>query len=188
MAEDRTTAPAPRAAPDEVWARVREDYLAGTAAADCCRLHGVGRTALHERAAREGWRRRDQPWVSPARLDPWDEGVALEERIGGDLDQLDYCELQAVAIARMMRAVLRGDAAGALRWHRVGRIMDAGQAEIDALMDREAATRRNLAGQRELDDYLRERAEARAAARDDPDSADSADCVFESGPPAPTDL
>ena len=174
--------------PDEVWARVREDYLAGTSAADCCRIHGVGRTALHDRAAREGWRRRDQPWTSPARLDPWDEGVALEERIGGDLDQLDYCQLSGVANARMMRAVLRGDAAAVLRWHRVERIMDAAQAGIDAAEAREAATRRNLEGQRELDDYLAERAEARAIACDDPDSADSADCVFESGPSSAHDL
>jgi hypothetical protein len=42
--------------------------------------HGVGRTALRTRAAREGWRRLDQPWTPPTRLDPWDEGRALEDR------------------------------------------------------------------------------------------------------------
>ena len=190
MPEDRTTIPAPRSAPDAVWEAVRDDYLAGTSAVDCCRTHGVGRTALRDRAAREGWRRRDQVWL-PARLDPGDPGVALEERIGGDLDQIDYAELSGVAVQRMMRAVLRGDAAAALRWRRVELVMDAKQAEVDAFLALDDASVRNRREQIELEDWLRDRAEAQGWIAPDPDSPDSPDSVFESGsqprPPAPTD-
>ena len=58
------SAPAPvnglRSAPDEVWTQVRDDYLGGISAPECCRRHGVGLTALRKRAANEGWRRADQ--------------------------------------------------------------------------------------------------------------------------------
>jgi len=118
-----------RSAPDEVWAQVREDYLAGISAPECCRRHGVGLTALRKRAAREGWRRADQPWTPPLRLDPWDEGVLLEERIDGDLDKVEMHELEWVADRRMMRAVLRGDAVEALRWRRVRFVLDADARE-----------------------------------------------------------
>ena len=117
------------AAPQAVWAQVREDYLAGRSASECCQLHGVGLTALRSRAAREGWRRSDQPWTPPARLDPWDEGVELEERTHGDLDRVAFGDLSWVATRRMMRAVMRGDAMEALRWRRVRLVMDAEEAE-----------------------------------------------------------
>ena len=40
-------------APDEVWAAVRVDYLAGLSAPEACRRYGVGLTAMRMRAARE---------------------------------------------------------------------------------------------------------------------------------------
>ena len=46
-----------RSAPDEVWGRVREDYLSGLPGIEVCRRHGVGLTAMRNRATREGWRR-----------------------------------------------------------------------------------------------------------------------------------
>ena len=119
-----------RAAPDEVWAQVREDYLAGVSAPECCRRHGVGLTALRKRAAGEGWRRADQPWTPPTRLDPWDEGVLLDEHVGGDLDKVELYELEWVADRRMMRAVLRGDAVEALRWRRVRHVLGADAREL----------------------------------------------------------
>lgn len=184
----------PKTAPDEVWDQVREAYLSGVPAAECCRRFGVGRTALRDRAARDSWRRRDQVWHPPQSLEPWDEGRDLEQSVGGDLDQLDFSELAYVAIRRMMRAVLRGDAAGVMRWRRVRLIMDAEQAEVDAAVEADEASVWSLAMQREKHDLTR-RAAAKAAAAaphypraaDHPDHPDHPDTVFESGraPPAP---
>ncbi|HEY1224625.1 MAG TPA: hypothetical protein VGE54_05295 [Brevundimonas sp.] len=123
-----------RSAPDAVWDAVRADYLAGTSAPECARRHGVGVRALRKRAARQGWRRMDQPWSPPNRLDAEDEGVALEQDVDGDLDRIDYAQLGYVANCRMMRAVLRGDAVAALRWRRVSQAMEAEQAEIDRMI------------------------------------------------------
>jgi hypothetical protein len=129
-----TPANGQRPAPEEIWAQVREDYLAGTSAPECCRRHGVGLTALRKRAASEGWRRADQPWAPPARLDPWDEGAMLEDRVAGDLDKVELRELGWIADRRMMRAVLRGDAAEALRWRRVRTAIEADADEIERLV------------------------------------------------------
>ena len=125
------TRPRPRrAAPDALWRAVRADYLAGLPAHECCRRHGVTMAALRGRAARHRWRRIDQPWTPPNILDPSDEGVQLEQRSEGDLDRIDTCELVFVAHRRMQRCVLRGDAAGALRWQRVGKALEAEEAEM----------------------------------------------------------
>lgn len=107
-----------RTAPDEVWAQVRGDYLSGLSAPACCRKHGVGLSALRDRAAKEGWRRADQPWRSPG-LDPDDEGALLEERVDGDLRRICLKELRFVCERRAMRAILRGDGVEALRWRRL---------------------------------------------------------------------
>lgn len=128
-----------RAAPDEVWAQVRQDYLAGISAPECCRRHGVGLTALRKRAASEGWRRADQPWTPPLRLDPWDEGLLLEDRVAGDLDKVELHELEWIADRRMMRAVLRGDAVEALRWRRVRAVLEADAREMERLIAEDEA-------------------------------------------------
>lgn len=132
-----------RSAPDEVWAAVRDDYLAGVSAPECCRRHGVGLSSLRLRAGREGWRRADQPWTPPrisqGALDPWDEGRALEDRVGGDLDRVDCRELAWIAHRRMQRAILRGEASEALRWRRVREIMDAETADLDHFLEAEEA-------------------------------------------------
>jgi len=140
MQDDQAT-PSPRGmpgAPDDVWAAVRADYLAGLSATACARKHGVGASTLHARAAAEGWRRADQPWAPPRnRLDPDDEGVALEDQHQGDLDRIGPGDLAWVAERRMMRAVLRGDATEALRWARVHRIMDERHAELDRWIEQD---------------------------------------------------
>lgn len=133
-------------APDEVWVTVREAYLAGMSAPECCRRHGVGLTALRVRAAREGWRRADQPWTPRNQMDPWDEGVELEASLDGDLDRVEMRDLSWVAHRRMMRAVLRGDAVDALRWRRVREAMDAEEAEMERLTEQEEAIRRMQGG------------------------------------------
>jgi hypothetical protein len=141
----------PRSAPEEVWARVREDYLAGVPAAEACRRHGVGLTAMRNRAAREGWRRADQPWTPPNRLDPEDEGRWLEESVDGDLDRIELSQLAFVASCRMMRAVMRGHAAEALRWRRVRLMLLEEEAELERLMAQDEAVWRMIRGARRAD-------------------------------------
>lgn len=164
-----------RPAPEAVWAEVRAAYLAGLSAPECCRRHGVGLSALRARAAAEGWRRADQPWIPPHRLDPWDEGLELEESVGGDLDRIPFRELVFVAERRMMRAVLRGQAAEALRWRRVRQAMDEDEAEVRRFMEEDAV----------LTARLRQRAEADASdasdgsyASDGSDGSDASDGIF----------
>lgn len=145
MSETATAPSAARFAPDEVWDQVREAYLGGLSAPACCRTFGVGLTALRNRAARDGWRRADMPWQPPfTHLDPEDEGVQLEEDIGGDLDLLRPFMLSRVAERRMMRAVLRGEATEVLRWHRVYQAMEALQLQEDRELACEDALRARM--------------------------------------------
>ncbi|WP_125255596.1 hypothetical protein [Brevundimonas fluminis] len=153
----------PRIAPDAVWAQARADYLAGLSAPQVCRRHGVGLSTLRDRAAREGWRRVDQPWTPPDRLDPDDEGRALELSVDGDLDRVDPRQLSWVAARRMMRAAMRGDAVEALRWRRVRLAMDAEEAELARFLAAEDQAGRRIHG------------------APDPDSPDCPDPVFPSG-------
>lgn len=156
------------APPDAAWQAAREEYLAGFSGPQVCRRHGLSLTALRRRARAEGWRRADQAWTTPSRLDPgadaWDEGAALEEAVGGNLDAIDFRELAWVANQRMMRAVLRGDATGALRWRKVRDVMDAEQATVDqeTRLDEALAFTRAEAAERPL--MLAEAAKARRAA------------------------
>ncbi len=167
MDEDTSTGRGVASAPDAVWEAVRADYLSGRSATECCRRHGVGLTSLRNRAAREGWRRADQPWAPPDRLDPWDEGVELDQKVGGDLDRVELYELSYVAHRRMMRAVMRGDAMEALRWRRVRQAMDEEEAEIQRECERQDA---------EIWRRLNTANEAREV-----DGLDGLDGVFESG-------
>ncbi len=153
-------------APEEVWAAVRADYLAGMSAPEACRRYGVGLSAMRARAAREGWRRADQPWTPRSRLDPDDEGAELEARVGGDLDKVDLEELVWVAHRRMLRAVMRGDAVEALRWRRVHTAMADEQAELDRFIEQEEAIRYMQSGVQYPDAV---------------DSSDASDGVFQSG-------
>ena len=119
-----------------------------------------------------GWRRIDQPWTPGNALDPSDEGVQLEQRSEGDLDRIDTCELIFVAHRRMLRAVLRGDAAGALRWRRVGQALEAEEAEMRRyLCQQEALNSARLAEEADGADWLRRTPGLLPAA--DVDSADS---------------
>jgi len=167
-----------RAAPAEVWHAVRADYMAGLPAHECCRRHGVTMAALRSRASRNGWRRIDRPWTPPNGLDPSDEGVQLEQRSEGDLDRIDTCELIFVAHRRMQRCVLRGDSAGALRWQRVGRALEAEEAEMRRyLCQEEALNSMRIAEEADGGVWLRPTPGLRAAAAG-ADSADSAIANF----------
>lgn len=166
--DDQATNTGRQVVPEEVWETVKADYLAGLSGPDCCRRHGVSLSALRNRAAREGWRRSDQPWIPPQSLDPWDEGRILEERICGNLDLIEWGELSGVAEGRMMRAVLRGDSAEFVRWHKVAEIIDVREAEL-----------RRRAEEEEVRKYqIRQRARDIEAEEAEPDSWDYLDSEF----------
>ncbi len=137
----------PCGAPDAVWEAARDDYLAGMSGPEVCRRHGLRIGALRARAARDGWRRADQPWVPlTAEPDPFDEGAELAASVQGDIDQIGYSQLAWVCQRRMMRAVLRGEAGAALRWARVRQMLETEDAEVErwiAEEDAEAIRRRN---------------------------------------------
>ena len=160
MADGAMTGAGRQAAPDDVWEAVRADYLSGLSGPECCRRHGVNLSGLRLRAGREGWRRRDQPWTPPSRLDPYDEGLELEEAVGGDLNRIEAGELSWIARARVMRAVLRGDALAALRWRRVEAMLEADDEELRRWSEEEAFR------------VVRRRAAADAADTSTDDSAD----------------
>ncbi len=180
-----TTRPPPRRgsrfAPDGVWAAVRRDYLGGMSAVECCLRHGVRMGTLRHRAARHGWRRVDLPWVPPARLDPQDEGVQLEEQSGGDLDRIEMRELSFVAHRRMMRAALRGDAAEALRWRRVRLAMDEEEEEVQRFVCREDF----LLAERQVPEPARPAAGPGSDGSDDSDDSDPVFRPIAPGPPRP---
>lgn len=186
-----------RTAPDPVWDQIRADYLAGWSAPACARRHGVGLSTLRKRAAEEKWRREDQPWTTPRGLDRDDEGLELEERFNGDLERIPIAELTVVAFQRMMRAVLHGNAAEALRWRRVRMALDAEDARLQQIHERIDAARLKVASRRtrEFCDTIMQGVRAGYAAMaaetnppapiDDVDGIDGIDGVFSPSPSAP---
>ena len=175
--------PAPtgrRTAPDEVWARVRQDYLDGLSAPVCCQRHGVGLTALRQRAAAEGWRRVDQPWTPPEDLRaPDDPGVEIERTVDGYLEDIGLGQLSWVAEHRTMLAILRGDSREALRWRRVRVELDLDEAECF----RRRAHEDNIAEERAR--ILADREERRATETTDAVDPDASDGVFSPPPFGP---
>lgn len=93
---------------DDTWQAIRTDYLAGDPAQVVAERYGVGLSTLRARAAREHWRRRDQPDPEPFSLD---EGAPAP-----DLDTLSRH-----ALARMDLAIRKGRAAEAASWMRTWR-------------------------------------------------------------------
>ncbi|WP_426036031.1 hypothetical protein [Brevundimonas sp. DC300-4] len=166
--DDQATNTGRQVVPEEVWETVKADYLAGLSGPDCCRRHGVSLSALRNRAAREGWRRSDQPWIPPQSLDPWDEGRILEERICGNLDLIEWGELSGVAEGRMMRAVLRGDSAEFMRWHKVAEIIEVREAELRRWAEEEEVRKF----------HIRQRARDIEAEEAEPDSRNYLDSEF----------
>ena len=131
----QTETPSGRAAhPPEVWAAAKADYLAGLSGAEVCAKHGLGLSSLRRHALDEGCRRVDQT----AGRD-FDEDDELSARVDGNLERIEYRELAFVAHRRMMRAVLRGAAAEALRWKRVADLMDAEQDDLDRWLEQDEA-------------------------------------------------
>jgi len=99
---------------DEVWDRARRDFLAGDTAASVCDRYDLRLGTFKHRAAREGWRRSDQP-------DP--EPVDLEAEAANGLP--DYVQMAAHALIRSDRALRRGRAPEAAAWLRLHQRLSA---------------------------------------------------------------
>jgi hypothetical protein len=93
---------------DAVWAEAREAFLAGETAQAVCDRYDLNLHTFKTRAAREGWRRSDQP--DPEPFDPETEPPVED----GDLEAL-----AGQALIRARRAVGAGQSAEAARWLRV---------------------------------------------------------------------
>ena len=99
----------------ETWERAREDYAAGLSAAAVCDRYDIGRSAFHERARREGWRRADLP-------DPEPLDLAAVRR--------DPLELADMTYGRAAMAIEGGRALEAHRWLKLTDAMIAVAREL----------------------------------------------------------
>jgi hypothetical protein len=111
-----------RIRPPEVWARARDEYLAGLAAETVCRRHELGLSAFRCRARKYGWRRRDQPNAAP---DVQDLMI---------YDDLSIYEEVETARLRFVQALERGKPMEAVRWRRLWKEMKAESDAMDAVL------------------------------------------------------
>ncbi|CAN5283080.1 hypothetical protein BH10PSE1_BH10PSE1_34980 [soil metagenome] len=113
---------------DETWDRARDAYLAGEPAESVCSRFDLTLRTFRARAAEGGWRRSDQPDPEPFEIDA-----------DADLDDyVDDAELRRLARFRMALAARRGLVGEALRWARLGEMIDR-QAQVEARRKRELA-------------------------------------------------
>lgn len=109
-------APTPAAAPppreDGLWARVRDDYLAGMSGPEVCERYGVKASTLRYHAQKEGWRRLDQPEPDPP-------VVEEEEPEDENAEPAAAEDLAKRAWRRATKAVLDGKLQAARGWTRL---------------------------------------------------------------------
>ncbi|CAN5352345.1 hypothetical protein BH10PSE1_BH10PSE1_19720 [soil metagenome] len=113
---------------EETWDRARDAYLAGETAESVCSRFDLGLRTFYDRARTGGWRRSDQPDPQPFEID---EDALLD-------DEIDDAELRRLARCRMALAARRGLVGEALRWARLGEMIDR-QAQAEARRQRELA-------------------------------------------------
>ena len=89
-----------------VWDQARLEYIDGQSSTDICRRYGLSRSTFHARAAREGWRRRDQP----ART------VTPYIAVTGDIDEASFFDLSEMAALCLRQAILSGRPTEATGW------------------------------------------------------------------------
>ena len=89
-----------------VWDQARSDYLDGQSSTDICHRYGLSRSTFHARAAREGWRRRDQRQRT----------VTPYIAVTGDIDEASFFDLSEMAALRLRQAILSGRPTEATGW------------------------------------------------------------------------
>lgn len=129
---------------DDVWSVAREAYLAGSTATMVCRELALSPSTFWQRAAREGWLRRDHPRRADALPPP--APVNLDDPVDDLWTALDK------VWHRICAALDAGDAAGAARWTRVHAQLKA----TAAAETRARATERRRAAHEQSRDALRE--------------------------------
>lgn len=115
----------------ETWDRAREAYLAGETAESVCSRFDLSLRTFRACAADQSWRRCDQP-------DP--EPFEIEEDAEVD-DEVSDADLRRLARDRMALAARRGLVGEALRWARLGEVIDR-QAQAEARLQRDLARER----------------------------------------------
>ena len=143
-------APSP-SAPDDGWSVAREAYLAGSTATRVCRELALSPSTFWQRAAREGWLRRDHPRRSDSLPQP--APVNLDDPVDDLWTALDK------VWHRICAALDAGDAAAAARWTRIHAQLKA----TAAAETRARATERRRAAHEQSEAILRA-AEAHLAA------------------------
>ena len=108
--------------------------------------------------------------------------MELEDRIGGDMNMIEFGDLPHVASSRMARAILRGDAVAALRWHRVHQLVEEDDAALRRWIETEDLRQRRAEWEADRDARLAAEDEAEALAQEARDSVDSVESVSESRP------
>lgn len=98
-----------RIRPDAVWAEARDAYLWGFTAEEVCERYDLGLSAFKARAAREKWRRADQPHDLPD-----DPGLTSEDDLVASSE-----DLAAIAWGNAARALRASRSVEAQRWLRI---------------------------------------------------------------------
>lgn len=106
---------APRS--DDTWDHARRDYLDGDSAEQVCDRYGLKVSTLRDRAARQNWRKCDQPDPPPL---PDDDPEADQP--------VDCAALAEDALIRVRRALRLGRASEAASWMRLHEKLVARQA------------------------------------------------------------
>lgn len=137
--EDDPSPPGPPSETD-IWAAARALYLDDVPGADVCEALGIPPSTFWDRAAKEGWLRRDQPSTPP------DTNPRPTRSVKPSLDVETALDL---AWSRLCEALEAGHASLAARWSRTH-----AQMKASSLTERRAfaADERREARQRALDE------------------------------------
>lgn len=96
---------------DDAWAAARADYQSGLSASEVCARHDLSLSTFRQRAAAEGWRRRDQADPVP------DESACAPHEDFDPLPSLD--DMAERVLYRIDLAISRGRASEAGSWMRL---------------------------------------------------------------------